>query len=303
MSYDLNHAVRNKDLKALMQKVESENATLDARTSCLDMYYARANILRNPGAWSGGINLGSTFTEAQAAAIADGSFADMYIDDYWSVTIDTTEQKAAEEALGEVFETTSNVKTQTTATLRILDYDYYYGQGIFGKKKDNTSNSGPVYNTAHHLLVAFTDPWNAIWRHYSDLSTKPYYESTLRRYFNTYALNIVKNFFGTSHVGYYPVSLCNAINETTGEPSGYVNEWCQMELPSEMMFYGTHLATPNDWGFDKRQCRWTQLLNNSSMCCNFRDLHTNKTRHSYYYAKSALRSFWAAYNIGIFIVE
>ena len=88
-----------------------------------------------------GESLGNTVTADQLAAIADGSFDDLYVGDYWTipVTIDNVEQ---------------------SVNWRIADMDYWIGVG------GNWGASGltPIHD--HHLVIVpdealYTDSWSS----------------------------------------------------------------------------------------------------------------------------------------------
>ena len=80
MDYDENKFARVKDLKNAAGQNKNLTDNLDTRTEMLTYNNASAH-----NAFYRGKNLGQAITAAQIAAIRDGTFADMYPGDYWSI--------------------------------------------------------------------------------------------------------------------------------------------------------------------------------------------------------------------------
>lgn len=139
-----------------------------------------ANDIPNfPGAGSHnsiyrGNDLGSAVTEEQWASIADGTFDDMYIGDYW--------------VIGGV-------------TYRIAAFDYYYKTG------DN------VELTTHHVtLVPDTPLYNSVMND-TISTTGGYVGSDMYKTGLNKAKSTINSAFGSSHVLNHRKLLCNAVTD------------------------------------------------------------------------------------------
>lgn len=155
-----------------------------------------------------GKNLGTSVTATQKAAIKDGSFNDLFLGDYWGI--------------GGV-------------NWRIVDMDYWY----------NTYTTDYSYFQKHHLVImpdtclgysTMNDNGGVVGGYVgSDM-----YKTHLSSYKTT-----ISNAFGDlvlTHGEY----LVNAI--TDGKPSGAALKSSSVEIPSEIMMYGTQIMSPGNDG-------------------------------------------------------
>ena len=163
-----------------------------------------------------GKNLGGALTDAQSSAIRNGTFADLYPGDTWTIT--TTGYKWTD---GEGTEHEANA----TVTYRIAGCDYYLGTGDQG--------SGL---TTHHLVLvpdsvlytARMNPENSTVGAY--VGSEMYTENLKR------AEALIKAAFGEGHVLAHREYLQNAV--TNGRPSGGVWVTRTLDLMTEQMVYG-----------------------------------------------------------------
>ena len=162
-----------------------------------------------------GKNLGSTFTAAQRTAISAGTFGDIYVGDYWSVS-------------GLSYTYTDEEGASQTATysgiLRIADLDYYL-------------KAGDTVLNAHHAVIVpdanmFTAPMND-----TNTTVGGYVDSKMRTKYLARAEAIFKAFFGASYVLSYRDVLVNAV--TDGKPTGGLWTDCKVELMDEGQAYGS----------------------------------------------------------------
>ena len=155
-----------------------------------------------------GKNLGSTITDEQKAAIKDGSFKDLFLGDYWVI---------------------NNV------TWRIVDMDYWY----------NTYTTDYEYFKSHHLVIM---PDTCLYYHVMNddmVTTGGYVGSKMYTEGLTEAKTTIANAFGDlvlTHGEY----LVNAVSN--GKPSGATLKASTVELPSEIMMYGTNIYSPGNDG-------------------------------------------------------
>ena len=118
-----------------------------------------------------GKNLGTSVTAAQWAAIADGSFNDLYIGDYW--------------VIGGVY-------------WRIAAFDYYY-------------KSGDTSCTTHHIVIVPDKELYAYRINDSDITTGGYIGSKMYTEGLTQAKTTINNAFGTSHILSHRQFLVNSV--------------------------------------------------------------------------------------------
>lgn len=158
-----------------------------------------------------GKNLGSTVTDEQKAAIQNGSFKDLFLGDYW---IDDT----------------------YAMTWRIVDMDYWYNTGSSSQKP------------GHHLVIM---PDSSLGESVmnNDYTTAGGYVGS---YMYTTGLTPMKNQITTvfgdmvlSHKEY----LSNAV--TDGVVTGMAYKDSTVELPSEIMMYGTNIFSATGDGTEK----------------------------------------------------
>ena len=168
-----------------------------------------------------GKSLGTSVTAAQYAAIKAGTFDDMYVGDYW--TISTTFD-------GEVDGTT--LSSTKNVVYRIAGFDYWL-------------NNGDTNTTAHHVVLVPDANLYSAKMNDTNTTTGAYVGSLM------YTTNIlparsgIADAFGSAHVLSHRVILKNAV--TSGYASGF--EWASstVDLMSEKMVYGTQIysAMPN----------------------------------------------------------
>lgn len=146
-----------------------------------------------------GKNLGGAITAAQSAAIASGTFEDLYIGDYWSIG---------------------------GRNWRIADFNYFLGKGF------------PVNTTPHLVVIPDTNLAMAQWNNGTVIGSA-YVGSSLRGTTmpNT-VMPIVDSALGSSHILPVRTILVNAINGD-GSPSGigWYNE--RGQVPTGHMFFGS----------------------------------------------------------------
>ncbi len=146
-----------------------------------------------------GKNLGSTLTDTQKAAIAAGTFEGLYLGDYWTIN---------------------------GHTWRIVDFDYWYGQG-------DTSC------TTHHVVVMPDAPL-----YFCPMNNKieeantvegGYALSEMRQTGLDQAKEIATTDFGTNVLN-HRIIISNAVKD--GHVSGYLWDDSTVELCSEWQMYG-----------------------------------------------------------------
>ena len=157
-----------------------------------------------------GKNLGSSVTDAQKAAIQDGSFTDLFVGDYWEI---------------------GGVKW------RIVDIDYFYMTGGY----DDTDRDTMV---KHHLVVM---PDTTLYTHKMEetSTTANGYKGCLMR---TSGLNQAKTTIDAAFPGLVLpheeiMVYCTdftSTNPSDNGPSDYESAFgCTVEIPSEIMMYGS----------------------------------------------------------------
>lgn len=160
-----------------------------------------------------GKNLGSSFTAEQKAAIAAGTFKDMFIGDFWTI--------------GGV-------------TYRIADFDYWY-------------HYGDTECTTHHVVIVpdanmLTGNGSSThWMNATDITTGAYVGSDFYTGNNSNngkatILSAIKSAFGNGNILNHREYLTNAV--TNGKPSA--GSWydSEVEIPNEKMVYGNAPFTP-----------------------------------------------------------
>lgn len=196
----------------------AENAKMAAQTAATNAENAAAPVLAILSSGAGahnsiyrGKNLGTSVTAAQWAAIADGSFTDLYIGDYWTI---------------------GNVN------YRIAAFDYYL-------------NSGDTDCTTHHaVIVPDTCLYNAQMHNTSsggyeagaaNTTTGGYVGSDMYKSNLEQAKTTIKGAF-SGHVLKHRIYLTNAV--ANGRASG--GAWCdsEVDLMCEQMVYGSGIFSP-----------------------------------------------------------
>lgn len=196
----------------------AESAKTAAQTAATTAENAVAPVLAILSSGAGahnsiyrGKNLGTSVSAAQWVAIADGSFTDLYIGDYWTI---------------------SNV------TYRIAAFDYYL-------------NSGDTECTTHHaVIVPDTCLYNAQMQNtssggYEDGAANTtdggYIGSDMYKTNLANAKATIKSAF-SGHVLNHRIYLTNAV--ANGQASG--GAWCdsEVDLMCEQMVYGSGIFSP-----------------------------------------------------------
>ncbi len=156
--------------------------------------------------------LGTSVTPEQFAQIDAGTFEDMYIGDYWTIS---------------------------GINWRIADFDYYLHTGY---DPDNADGRwGEVIK--HHVVIVPDRPLGNYQKMNStDITTGGYVGSEMRTTNMTEAKNIIKAAFGESHILVHKDHLVNAVYN--GYPSGGGWMDSDIELMTEWMVYGAPVFHP-----------------------------------------------------------
>lgn len=162
------------------------SAASSAQTAQTSATELAALLFNNAGAHNAiyrGKNLGTSVTAAQWAAIADGSFTDLYIGDYWTI--------------GGV-------------SWRIAAFDYYY-------------KTGDTACTTHHVvIVPDTSLYNAAMNS-TDTTTGGYVGSAMYTANLRQAKTIIKAAFGSAHVITKRELLVNGVSGNTPSAWAWAN--------------------------------------------------------------------------------
>lgn len=145
--------------------------------------------------------LGTSFTSAQQTAVANGTFDDMYIGDYWTIN---------------------------GVNWRICDFDYFYG-------------IGDTAFTKHHIVIMpdsniLGGTGSGTWMNATDTTTGGYTGTQYRSTYRSQCKTLFTNAFGTAHIATHRELLCNVV--TSGASSGWAWADADTELPSEENIYG-----------------------------------------------------------------
>ncbi len=159
-----------------------------------DTTIMRANTYR-------GKNLGSSFTSAQKAAIANGTFSEFYIGDYWT------------DSSGRVW--------------RIVDMNYWKGV-----------SPGINQSTPNHLVIMPDIPLYRA-RMNSNTSTQGYRNSELYNSGLATAQSYADSFFGSTYISTAYTSLANAVSD--GGVHSSSNMAVKALIPNELQIYGTFI--------------------------------------------------------------
>ena len=168
MTYNTNHKARIKDLKTLTERIKEDITKLDARTDALTYNNAglHNSIYR-------GKNLGE-FTADHLAAIRNGSFADMWIGDYFI----HNGKKDIIAAFNYSFDTGNSILLyRATALQTCADYIATYNRnpsGTEGEEDYDPGTVGNVYATSNWMTVVMPKFVEEIEATYSIAEIKPY---------------------------------------------------------------------------------------------------------------------------------
>ena len=169
-----------------------------------------------------GKNLGSELTAAQSAAIAVGTFDDMWIGDYWQkTTIYTYYEKTGDTTaqIGYYVATTATI----TVNWRIAAFDYYY-------------RCGDSEFTKHHVVVVpDTTLYNAQMNS-TNTTEGGYLASKMRTEHLERAKFLVNAAFGSSHVLTHREVFENAV--VNGKTQGWSWQNSTVDLMNEIRVYG-----------------------------------------------------------------
>ena len=164
-----------------------------------------------------GKNLGSTLTAEQKAAIAAGTWDDLYVGDYW---------------------------VMNKHTWRIADFDYWY------KKGDQEC-------TTHHIVVVpdgqlyaaqmkNTDTGKYVAGNEANSTVGAYYNSDMRTKSLARAKTLIEADFGTGSILKHRIMLANATKD--GYQSGGTWYDSEVDLMNEAMVYGMQHFRPSGNG-------------------------------------------------------
>lgn len=194
-----------------------------------DLYDLYQNYQVKSGAYTinelfRGKNLGTTITAEQSAAIADGSFTDIFVGDYWEREI--TYQDAA------------NKEVTDLVRMRVAHCDYRYLNGTL----------------THHVLVIPEWPLYNAQMNTGNTNVNAYVGSLMYTQNLLPAIEAFKIFFGEDHLLPYTVSLGNAQG---GSGATVTTGWIEVEnrlvdlLNCNMVFGTTYDKTAQYGNMDK----------------------------------------------------
>ncbi|MBT9018630.1 hypothetical protein BTI91_04310 [Lactobacillus delbrueckii subsp. bulgaricus] len=147
-----------------LKRVSAKNLTSGLSTLSSSGAYAHNSVAR-------GAYLGSSLTDAQSAAIRDGSFDGLYLMDYWTIN---------------------------SVNWRLVAFDYYYGTG------DKTC-------TTHHVVVVPDSQLYTVAYNSTDTTAGGYVGSDLYKTGLDKAKTIVTAAFGSGHILTHRNYLHNAV--------------------------------------------------------------------------------------------
>lgn len=204
------HFISGGQFKEVTQPIASGGAINDSNTvdrPIADCLVRLLPIFNNAGSHNGifrGKNLGSSLTTAQKTAIANGSFEDLYIGDYWEI---------------------NGIKW------RIAHFDYWY-------------RSGDTQCTTHHVVVVPDNVLNYKIMNdkvdNKDVTTGAYINSKMYQSQIADARNIVKTAFGENNILTHREWFANDTNVGGWETGGAWYD-SQIDLMNEIMVYGSNI--------------------------------------------------------------
>lgn len=162
------------ETKALLEKIKTKIPTKTSELTNDSNFIMSALLFDNAGAHNAvyrGKNLGTSVTEAQWAAIANGTFADLYIGDYWVIN---------------------------GVNWRIAAFDYYY-------------KSGDTSCTTHHVVIVPDTNLYTHCMNDTDITTGGYIGSKMYTEGLAQAKTTINNAFGSSHILSHRQLLVNAV--------------------------------------------------------------------------------------------
>lgn len=164
------------ETKVLLEKIKTKIPTKTSELTNDSNFITSALLFDNAGAHNAiyrGKNLGTSVTEAQWAAIANGTFADLYIGDYW--------------VIGGV-------------NWRIAAFDYYY-------------KTGDTFCTAHHVVIVPDTSLYDYAMNDSNTTVGGYVGSKMYTEGLAQAKTKINNAFGSSHILSHRQLLVNAVTD------------------------------------------------------------------------------------------
>lgn len=164
-----------------LKRVSAKNLTSGLSTLSSTGAYAHNSVAR-------GANLGSSLTDAQSAAIRDGSFSGMYLLDYWTIN---------------------------SVNWRIVAFDYYYG-------------TGDASCRTHHVVVVpdgqlYTAAYNS-----TNTTAGGYVGSDLYKTGLDKAKTIITAAFGSSHILTHRNCLNNAVTNGIPSGSAWFDSTAEL---------------------------------------------------------------------------
>ncbi len=204
--------VKRISVKNLKKDITNRLATVDSVLAAINATGAGAH-----NAIYRGKSLGTSVTSEQYAAIANGTFTDLYIGDYWTIG-------------GRIY--------------RIAAFDYFYNCGDTACNKhhvvivpDNALYNAQMHNTSSGQYEAGA----------ANTTEGGYVGTDMYMTGLEQAKTIIKAAF-TGHVLNHREYLTNAV--TSGHPSGGAWFDSEVELMNENMVYGTNVFLPRANGSD-----------------------------------------------------
>lgn len=162
------------ETKVLLEKIKTKIPTKTSELTNDSNFITSALLFDNAGAHNAiyrGKNLGTSVTEAQWTAIANGTFADLYIGDYWVIN---------------------------GVNWRIAAFDYYF-------------KTGDVYCTAHHAVIVPDTSLYDYAMNDSNTTVGGYVGSKMYTEGLAQAKTKINNAFGSSHILSHRQLLVNAV--------------------------------------------------------------------------------------------
>lgn len=148
-----------------------------------------------------GKSLGSNITSTQRQAIQNGTFTDLWLGDYWEMG-------------GNKW--------------RIADFDYWY-------------NAGDTAVSDHHLVIIPDSYLSTGAMNSTNTVTGGYMGSTMYNSGLNSAKSLISNLFGSSYILSHREYLTNTVDSSTGVPTGGTWTDSTVELPNELMLFGSHI--------------------------------------------------------------
>lgn len=164
------------ETKVLLEKIKTKIPTKTSELTNDSNFITSALLFDNAGAHNAiyrGKNLGTSVTEAQWAAIANGTFADLYIGDYWVIN---------------------------GVNWRIAAFDYYF-------------KTGDVYCTAHHAVIVPDTSLYDYAMNDSNTTAGGYVGSKMYTDGLVPAKTVINSVFGSSHILSHRQLLVNAVTD------------------------------------------------------------------------------------------